>query len=611
MFPLSFPIFRQRFPWRQRAPVDPGETRRIERWLATARVLLAITAIVAILIDPVQVRLSVWVSGLLTFYLTQSVLVLVLLRRRQESTANFRLLVHSADIVWPALISIFVGGQGNPFFLLFVFVLAAAAYRWGLRETAGTAIAALVLLWAESLAFHFRLVAALDAALARHHLPLLAVSSVYFEPRSLFLRSIYLLVLSLLLGSLAEQQKQLRAEKVVVARTLGLARVEAGMAGTLQEILGALLSIFGAKQAVVASLEANSQHVFVGQVRSLSGTPTALHWLEPGGSDRDTYLYQSPESAFYARLGKRGWGTAAALDQDGSRIKDASVAFLNRLARHYEFRALATVSFIFGREWSGRIFLFDPVLAGDIEEELRFLQELVRQVGPAVYNVYLLRRLRKRAGALERARFARELHDGAVQSLISVEMQVDVLRRQASNKPERIPEELARVQGLLREEVLKLRELMQQMKSLDVDSKKLLTLLADTVERFQRETGIAARFVSEVTELDMPQQVCREVARIVQEGLVNVRKHSGARKVLVRLGTNDSKWSLVIEDDGSGFPFTGRFTQAELDTLGKGPVVIKERVRLIAGELTIESNPGRGSRLEISVPQKRETPYGQ
>ena len=52
-----------------------------------------------------------------------------------------------------------------------------------------------------------------------------------------------------------------------------------------------------------------------------------------------------------------------------------------------------------------------------------------------------------------------------MQSLIAVEMQVDVLRRQAASKPEQIPEELGRVQGLLREEVLKLRELMQQMKS--------------------------------------------------------------------------------------------------------------------------------------------------
>ena len=286
------------------------------------------------------------------------------------------------------------------------------------------------------------------------------------------------------------------------------------------------------------------------------------------------------------------------MDEDGVKVRDLSLGFLDILAKKYDFRSLMTVSFVFGQEWVGRIFLFDPALAAETDEELRFLQELVRQVGPAVYNVLLLRRLRLRAGAVERARFARELHDGAVQSLIAVEMQVDVLRRQSAVKPEVVTDELGRIQGLLREEVLKLRELMQQMKTLDVDSKKLLGLLADTVERFQRETGINARFLSDVDELRMPQPVCRELARIVQEALVNVRKHSRARQVLVRLAARNGAWNVVIEDDGCGFPFTGRLSQSELEAMGKGPLVIKERVRVIEGELTIESTPGRGSRLE-------------
>jgi len=184
-----------------------------------------------------------------------------------------------------------------------------------------------------------------------------------------------------------------------------------------------------------------------------------------------------------------------------------------------------------------------------------------------------------------------------------------VLRR-TSDKSVSITDELGRIQGLLREEVLKLRELMQQMKSLDVDSRRLLGFLADTVERFQRETGISARFHSDLDEIDMPRQVCRELARIVQEGLVNVRKHSRARQVLVRLGSKNQHWTLVMEDDGCGFPFAGRLSHLEEDTLGRGPLVIKERVRLIDGELAIESVPGQGSRLEINVPQKREAAYG-
>ena len=607
--PLLIPLLRQRFSWRQRAPVGPGETRRIERLLATARVLLAISAIVAILLDPGEIRPSVWASGLLTFYLAQSFLILVLLRRRQQSTVSFRLFVHGADILWPALISTFASAR-NPFSLLFVFVLAAAAYRWGLLETVGTAISAVVLMWLESLAFHLHFATWLDSLLMRHHLPIPPISASDFEPRALFVRSVYLLVLGLLLGYLAEQQKQLRAEKAVIARTLGLARVEAGLTGTLQEILGDLLFTYGAKQALIASLEANSQHVFVGEVRSLSGASTTFHWLDASPADREIYLYKSPEEACYAHW-SQSLDYFVALDAQGSKLRDLTPKFVDGLAQRHQFRGIATISFVFGQEWSGRIFLLDPVLTGDIEEEMRFLQELVRQVGPAVYNVYLLRRLRKRAGALERARFARELHDGAVQSLIAVEMQVDVLRRQCAGNPERTPQELGRIQGLLREEVLKLRELMQQMKSLDVDSKRLRGLLADTVERFQRETGISARFLSDLDEMDMPQQVCRELARIVQEGLVNVRKHSKARQVLVRLSASNAHWNVVIEDDGAGFPFEGRFTQSQLDGMGKGPVVIKERVRLIAGELTVESNPGRGARLEISIPQKRDTAYGQ
>jgi signal transduction histidine kinase len=563
--------------------------------------------------DPGAVRYSVWAYGLLAFYIAQGVFIIMLLRRRQESTASFRLLVHGADIVWPAIISTFTTGQSNPFFLFFVFVLAAAAYRWGLWETVGTAVAEVLLLWAEGLALSMGVVDWLNQFLMVHHWPLLRLDASDFEPKRLFMRSIYLVVMGLLLGYLAEQQKQLRAEKAVIARILGRARVETGLSGTLQEIVGEMLAMYGSKQALLASQEANSHRVFLGEVRMIEGAPSSFLWKEPAAADRETYLYDCAAETCYAVRGNGDSGGGVVirgLDQDGARVRNISPTLLDRFAQQHPFHSLMTVTFLFAQEWWGRVFLLDPTLTGDTEEELRFLNELVRQVGPAVYNVYLLRRLRLRAGAVERARVARELHDGAVQSLIAVEMQVDVLRRQSANDPASVTGELGRIQGLLREEVLKLRELMQQMKSMDVDSRKLLGFLNDTVERFQRETGISARFLSELEDLEMPQTVCREVARIVQEGLVNVRKHSQAHQVLVRLGSVDGQWKVIIEDDGRGFSFAGRLSQEELERSGKGPVVIQERVRLIEGELTIESNPGRGSRLEITVPQKQAPVYG-
>ncbi len=597
-------VERYRQSWRLRIPPDPGETRRIERWLATARVFLAISTLVAIRMDPTELGNSWAAYGLFVFYLANGILILMLLRRRQRSTAGFRLLVHAGDVVWPALISIFAEGPRAPFYLFFFFVLAAAAYRWGLWETLATAAAEVALLWIESFVLIHRWFKPMG--------PLgvlgLRVNVKEFEPERLFMLSVYLLVMGLLLGYLAEQQKHLRAEKAVLTGTLSRVRVEAGLTGTIGQIFHEVMSMYGASRAVVASQESHSQRVFVGELNKADGrVPSEFRWLESSSRDAKTYLDDFPGEACYASIDGERWKTLA-LDEVGQQMPVPNLVSLSQLRQAQTFDSVVTVSFLFGGEWRGRVFLFNPSWRGEKQEELRFLLDMVRQVGPAVYNVYLLHRLRRRAGAAERARFARELHDGAVQSLIAVEMQVDVLRRQAdAGKP--IGSELGRIQGLLREEVLKLRELMQQMKAIDVDSQRLLGVLNDTVERFQRETGISARFVTDLESLEMPQRVCREILRIVQEGLVNVRKHSGARHALVRLGSNAQRWNLSLEDDGKGFPFGGRYNQDQLEEAGKGPMIIKERVRLIAGELTVESNPGQGTRLEISVPRNGEVPH--
>ena len=105
--------------------------------------------------------------------------------------------------------------------------------------------------------------------------------------------------------------------------------------------------------------------------------------------------------------------------------------------------------------------------------------------------------------------------------------------------------------------------------------------------------------------MDLPPRVCREIARIVQEALRNVRKHSRAQNVLVRFERAPSGWRLVVDDDGQGFAaFNGTLTHAELDDGRKGPYVIKERVRALGGELTITTSAGGGSRLDILLPDE-------
>jgi len=595
-----FPHYRDL--WRFRAPLSAGEIRRTERWLATARVALAIAAEVTLWMEPVRgFAHSRWLFWLLTVYFVHAVVVMLLLRFRPQSTRAFRLVVHAADIVWPVLIYLFATAQRGPFVLFFVFVLAAAAYRWGLWETVATALAAVVLLWIEALLVR--------AELKWTHLLQLGVSAHELDPQQLVMFSVYLMVLGFLLGYMSENQKKVRAERAVITRVLSSTRVEAGLTGTMQQIMSEVMSIYGARRVLSASQEANSYRVFLAEMtREPEGAET-LHWREALPEREKVYLFDSPADAVYASRRATGFHTVL-LDREGGRLRDGNAEFLPALAAVEKFDAVLSVKLLFGAQWSGRVFLLDPAIMGEPEEELRFLQEFAHQVAPAIYNVYLMRRLRERAGAVERARFARELHDGAIQSLIAVEMQIDVLRRQSGEHSPLVKAELGRIQKLLREEVLKLRELMQAMKSFEVDADRLLGFISDTVERFRRETGIAAEFVSELERVELAQKGCRELARIVQESLVNVRKHSGAHHVLVRLAQRAGNLQLTIEDDGKGFSFSGRLSNAELESTGKGPAVIRERVRLLAGELAIESTPGHGARLEVRIPPARKANHG-
>ena len=596
--------------WRFRAPLSAGEIRRTERWLATARVALTIVAELALWMEPVRGFVySRWLYWLLTVYLVHAVVVMLLVRFRPQSTRNFRLVVHAVDILWPVLISLFATAQHGPFFLFFVFVMAAAAYRWGLWETVGTAASVVALLEVEAFAVRAGLEPAVDQWLRVVHLPRLGLSVRELDPQQLFMSSVYLVVLGFLLGYMAENQKKVRAERAVITRVLSSTRVEAGLTGTMQQILGEAMSIYGASRVLGASQEVHSYRVFLSEVKRGPEGAEALRWREALPETEKVYLFESSADAVYASRGAKGFQTVL-LTREGVRLRDPATGFLDALARVETFNKVVSVALEFGTEWTGRVFLFDPEMMGDPEEELRFLQEFAQQVGPAIYNVYLMRRLRERAGAVERARFARELHDGAIQSLIAVEMQLDVLRRQSGTQSPVVNAELGRIQLLLREEVLKLRELMQAMKSFEVNADRLLGFISDTVERFRRETGIAAEFVSELERVDLAQKSCRELARIVQESLVNVRKHSGAHNVLVRLAQRSGNLQLTVEDDGKGFPFSGRLSNAELETTGKGPAVIRERVRLLAGELTIESTPGHGARLEVRIPPARKNNHG-
>ncbi len=151
--------------------------------------------------------------------------------------------------------------------------------------------------------------------------------------------------------------------------------------------------------------------------------------------------------------------------------------------------------------------------------------------------------------------------------------------------------------------------LMQQMRPIEFSPGQLLDYMADMVDRFRRDTGIGAQFVTTLEEVQIPSRMAREFVRILQEALVNVRKHSGASNVQVRFAAENGCWMLGIVDNGRGFDFSGQLNLQELDATRRGPAIIKERVRSLGGQITLQSTPNVGSELEIALPQKTQKTY--
>jgi two-component system sensor histidine kinase DegS len=154
----------------------------------------------------------------------------------------------------------------------------------------------------------------------------------------------------------------------------------------------------------------------------------------------------------------------------------------------------------------------------------------------------------------------------------------------------------------VRNETEELRRMVIDMRPLRVQSADLVDLMRGFAERFRNEAGMGLDLLIDAIELQIPDRVCREVFQIYREALHNVKKHAKATHVVVKLWQNETRVVLMVDDNGAGFSFSGRFSGDELDRLRLGPISIKERTRAVGGVLTIESNPGHGVRLTVEVP---------
>ncbi len=177
-----------------------------------------------------------------------------------------------------------------------------------------------------------------------------------------------------------------------------------------------------------------------------------------------------------------------------------------------------------------------------------------------------------------------------------------MLRRRVAAAPEQAVASLGNLQQTVRNETAELRRMVTDLRPLRVQSADLVDLMRGFAERFRNESTLALDLLIDSADLHAPDRVCREIFQIYREALNNIKKHAKASHVVVKLWQDDSRIVLVVDDNGEGFSFAGRFTGDELDRLRLGPISIKERTRTVGGVLTVESNPGHGARLTIEVP---------
>jgi signal transduction histidine kinase len=272
------------------------------------------------------------------------------------------------------------------------------------------------------------------------------------------------------------------------------------------------------------------------------------------------------------------------------------------VVQHFEMYNAVGAAVSDGDRPMGRLLLINRVggVRGSLQKRL---SGIAPQFVALVRHLLVLRRTEQEAYERERIRIAHDLHDGPLQSVISFEMRLQIIRRLRERNPEMADQELASLYDLSRRLVQEMRTFVHRMRPIETDDSSLGASMRRLVEGFQKESGVAVTMLAEQNgSLKIPPKLNSETLKIAREALHNIYKHSRATHVLFAVEKKGDELHLSVDDNGSGYSFGGRFTMEELDALQLGPRSIKQRVRSLGGAMTLESNPGHGSNLRVVLP---------
>ena len=215
-----------------------------------------------------------------------------------------------------------------------------------------------------------------------------------------------------------------------------------------------------------------------------------------------------------------------------------------------------------------------------------------------------LSRLVINAQEQERGRIARELHDEIGHALTALRMQLDAL----GVPPD--PQAVEQCKLLADEAVVQVRRLALNLRPAMLDEVGLVPSLEWVLQDHARRSGWAAFFHAPNSEERYPAGVETACFRILQEALTNTARHAAAAHVDVSLTRTRTALELVVTDDGCGFEL-GEGTIGPAAWSHFGLVSMRERAKLLGGELRIISAPGRGTRVHATLPCRSKGTRGQ
>jgi PAS domain S-box-containing protein len=197
----------------------------------------------------------------------------------------------------------------------------------------------------------------------------------------------------------------------------------------------------------------------------------------------------------------------------------------------------------------------------------------------------------------ERARIARELHDDLSQRMALLQIGLDQFAQNIAGLSSQARQQLHHIAEIAADVSSSIHDLSHQLHPSKLDSLGLVASLEGLCRELSNQHALQVRFVPPDVPKPIPRDVGLCLFRIVQEALRNVVKHSGVAEASVEMSGHDDGIVLCISDSGAGFS-----SESAKAWGGLGLVSMRERLRLVGGQLSVESEPSQGTRIRVRIP---------